>query len=120
MQLDPKVEAGRICDGYYGSKTGKPYGAFRLHGPCGVELMIMVGSARLPEAESWEHVSVSTRDRCPNWTEMTWVKRLFWEPEACVVQFMPPEADYINCHPHTLHMWRSTRVPFPMPPKILV
>jgi len=120
MQLDPKVEAGRIREGFYKSAPGTPYGAFKLMGPCGAELVVMAGSADLDVTEGWEHVSVSTKSRPPNWTEMSWVKRLFWEPQACVVQYMPPEKDYINFHPHTLHMWRSTKALFPMPPKILV
>ena len=42
MKIEPKVEAGRIHQGLYASKAGEPYGAFKLHGPCGVELVIMV------------------------------------------------------------------------------
>ena len=45
MKIEPKVEAGRIHQGLYASKAGEPYGAFKLHGPCGVELVIMVGAA---------------------------------------------------------------------------
>jgi hypothetical protein len=67
VKLDPKVEDGRIRDGYYASKPGMPYGAFKLRGPCGADLAIIIGSAELPEAESWEHVSVSTNHRTPNW-----------------------------------------------------
>jgi hypothetical protein len=36
--------------------------------------------------------------------EMTFVKRLFWSSEDCVVQFHPPTSDHINWHPYTLHM----------------
>src|SRR5215469_14940989 len=101
MLIDKRLEGGRIQSGYYASRPGEACGAFRLHGPCGVELVIMVGSD-LPVAEGFEHVSVSTAQRTPNWTEMMWVKRLVWEPEACVVQYMPPEADHINLHPYVL------------------
>jgi len=48
------------------------------------------------------------------------VKNFFFDPLDCVVQFHPPEADYINIHGGVLHLWRSTRFPFPMPPKICV
>ena len=55
----------------------------------------------------WEHVSVSlNRPRVPNWDEMCFVKEVFWEPEDCVVQYHPPASQYVNCHPHVLHLWR--------------
>jgi hypothetical protein len=54
----------------------------------------------------WDHVSVSTPNRCPTWKEMNYVKDLFWDPEDCVVQFHPPKSNYVNNHPYTLHLWR--------------
>jgi hypothetical protein len=86
----------------------------------------------------WEHVSVhayrpgspqpvgftlaSRRPamRTPNWREMTFVKRLCWDGEDVVVQFHPRESEYVNCHPHVLHLWRHKTKEFPTPPAILV
>jgi len=70
----------------------------------------------------WEHVSVSLWQdkRCPSWAEMCMVKDLFWNESELVVQFHPAKADYINRHPGCLHMWRSVKDEFPMPPKICV
>lgn len=68
----------------------------------------------------WEHVSVSREDRCPSWDEMCQVKALFWEPEDCVLQYHPPEADYVNTHPFCLHLWRPIEVAVPRPPMLLV
>ncbi len=68
----------------------------------------------------WEHVSVSLKNRCPNWTEMCHVKDLFWDKEDWVVQYHPAESQYVNNHPHCLHLWRPTHVPMPCPPKIMV
>lgn len=68
----------------------------------------------------WDHVSVSLRDRCPVWSEMCFIKDLFWFPSECVVQYHPPKADYVNCHPNCLHMWRSQNVEFPRPPSLFV
>ena len=56
----------------------------------------------------WEHVSVSRPDRCPTWEEMCFIKSLFWDSEDRVVQFHPPESEYINDHPYVLHLWRKT------------
>jgi hypothetical protein len=51
---------------------------------------------------------------------MCFVKNLFWDPDECVVQFHPPESEYINNHPNVLHLWRNNRIRFPMPPSIMV
>ena len=56
----------------------------------------------------WEHVSVSLPGRCPSWQEMCEVKSLFWDPEDCAIQFHPAAAEYVNCHPFCLHLWRPT------------
>jgi hypothetical protein len=68
----------------------------------------------------WEHVSVSRRDRCPTWFEMCQVKDLFWDGDDCVVQYHPPESEYVNNHPYCLHLWRKIDEPFPLPPRIMV
>ena len=67
----------------------------------------------------WEHVSVSLPTRCPTWDEMTMIKSIFWSPEDCVVQYHPPESEYVNNHNFCLHLWRQCGVDFDMPPSIL-
>jgi hypothetical protein len=68
----------------------------------------------------WEHVSVSRKDRCPTWEEMCQIKDLFWDDTDCVVQYHPPRSEYVNNHPHCLHLWRQVGCNFPMPPSIMV
>ena len=68
----------------------------------------------------WEHVSVSLQNRTPNWREMCFIKNLFWDPEDLVVQYHPPESEYVNDHDHVLHLWRPTKGDIMRPPKILV
>ncbi len=77
----------------------------------------------------WEHVSIRAGamnekgkryERVPNWMEMCWLKELFWKDDECVVQFHPPKLDYVNLHPHVLHLWRFTGGIFPMPEKAFV
>jgi len=72
------------------------------------------------DGEGWEHVSVSLNNRNPNWEEMSYIKSLFWDDEECVIQYHPPKSEYINMHPHCLHMWRPKDKEIPMPPSILV
>jgi hypothetical protein len=111
--LAPKLEGHRIWDGEYGSKPGELHGCFQL----GDFLVISSGA---DSKYGWEHVSVSRQDRAPTWAEMCAIKDLFWNDNECVVQFHPARKDYVNFHPHCLHLWRSARRPMPTPPTILV
>lgn len=54
----------------------------------------------------WEHVSVSVLGRCPTWAEMCHIKSIFWDAEDCVLQYHPPQSEYVNNHPSCLHLWR--------------
>jgi len=74
----------------------------------------------------WEHVSVQMipqagrKQRIPTWTEMCIAKDLFWDHEDCVVQFHPPETEYVNVHNHVLHLWRKIGYEMPLPYKIMI
>lgn len=117
MKFSPKLEDYRLLAGTFGSRPGDPFGVFQLHGPCGERLHILATDGA---DTGWEHVSVSTNRRIPNWREMCFVKDLFWAPEECVVQFHPPAARYVNNYSVVLHLWRCIRQEFPMPPDELV
>jgi len=69
---------------------------------------------------NWDHVSVSLKNRCPNWREMCFIKDLFFEENEVAMQLHPAKDDYINMHPYCLHLWRAHNVEIPMPPSILV
>jgi hypothetical protein len=105
------------------------YGAFQItRGRLGF-VVIAASAEKEPEIE-WEHVSVravelshkgnETGSRTPTWAEMCAIKALFWDEDECVVQFHPPKADYVNRHPHVLHLWKLKTSAFPRPPKGLV
>jgi hypothetical protein len=120
MRIALSVERGRWRTGPYASPVGADFGAFEIAGPCGVNLKIIASPGDADEMVPWEHVSVSTEKRCPNWTEMCFVKDLFWEPEETVMQLHPPRSTWINQHPYCLHLWRPLREPIPLPPPIAV
>lgn len=109
-------------------------GAFDLDSPePGWRLALIVSDSTEPDIpddwRGWEHVSVhayrgvdgpTLRLRTPTWKEMVSVKGLCWDDEDVVMQLHPKRSEYINMHPHVLHLWRSTRTPIPTPPSILV
>lgn len=106
----------------YTTEDGDPYGRFVLPGPKanGRELQIIACDGT---ETGWEHVSVSIvgqREKTPSWAEMCIVKLLFWDSSECVIQFHPPDQEYVNIHSGCLRLWRCVNAPFPMPPKICV
>jgi hypothetical protein len=116
-----RLEEARIRHGEYKSDaTDGLCGVFRLMGPCATELVILAADTSLPESHGWEHVSVSTERRIPNWIEMSFVKNLFWDAEELVVQFHPPKSAHINLHPNCLHLWRPGDGHIRLPPSNLV
>lgn len=77
-------------------------GAFRVPLPrcLGAHIAQIIAS----DGEGWEHVSVSLRHRAPKWAEMEHVKRLFWGDDVAVMQLHPPRYQWVNNHPHCLHL----------------
>ena len=70
----------------------------------------------------WEHVSVSIigENRCPTWDEMCFIKNLIWKTDETVLQYHPPENQYVNDHPYVLHLWKPQKFTIHLPPKIFV
>lgn len=108
-------------------------GAFQIASPVDPNIQIFCIASEglenddgslLPEEHRWEHVSVSIRERgivrTPLWGEMEFVKNQFWDREDCVLQFHPPRSEYVNVHPHVLHLWRKRGFAQPRPPKWMV
>lgn len=99
---------------------GEDFGYFEIPGPCGMTLRVIV-SAAMPEDDiTWEHVSVSLKNRNPNWQEMHFIKQIFWGDDEAVMQLHPPQKNYVNCHPHCLHLWKPVHCDIPLPPSIMV
>jgi hypothetical protein len=116
-----KLEAARVRDGDCGSDESYGMnGKFRLIGPNGAEMIIVSSDGYDPIVRGWEHVSVSLTNRAPNWREMSFVKDLFWDENETVVQFHPRSDQYVNYHPHCLHLWKNCKFEFVLPPTLLV
>lgn len=115
------LEPFRKTAGPMASPEGEHFGAFYLtHVRTAIIVIASDGSDDVP----WEHVSARARDhkgeRVPTWEEMYWLKSLFWDDEECVVQYHPPKSDYVNNHPHVLHLWKPIGIEMPRPPSIAV
>lgn len=120
MRILPQIEKYRVRNGLYGSQPGDDFGAFDVPGPYGERLKIIASPGDANEDIPWEHVSVSTRHRCPYWAEMCFVKDLFWDDEEPVMQLHPARSSWVNNHPYCLHLWRPLGCNIPLPPQIAV
>ena len=110
------VESTRVCAGQFASNAGDMFGMFFLRSPSMANIQVMVCDGL---ETGWDHVSVSLSKRCPTWDEMCWVKNLFFRPDEAVIQIHPPADQYVNDHPHCLHLWRPIGG-IETPPPILV
>jgi hypothetical protein len=111
-QVPINIERYRITSGLLASDASYGMnGAFVIN-YAGTELQVIIS-----DGCGWDHVSVSTRHRCPTHDEMTWIKNIFFEDEETVVHFWPKKSEYINCHPYTLHLWRKQGVDYELPPR---
>jgi hypothetical protein len=91
-------------------------GAFLItHPATGVKLKCIAGSEF-----GWDHISVSLPNRCPNWAEMEFIKRKFFEDDEIAMQLHVGVKDHISMHPYVLHLWRPQHQLIPLPPKEFV
>lgn len=130
-QLPESLEHYRIESGPLASPPGARWGRFLIPvdkvaapTPTFGKVRIILDDGR---DTGWEHVSISIskgqgpeNDETPEWPLMDWAKNVFWEDEEAVFQFHPPESEYVNTHPHVLHLWRPVDGEFPRPPSSLV
>lgn len=116
LLLDQFRDTSNEVRKYYGDIGDETCGVFHVPSPIDGGVLKIIASS----GAGWEHVSVSRKNRCPNWPEMSHVKGLFFRNDETVVQFHVPTSDHVNDHPNCLHLWRSIAVAFPRPPGWMV
>ena len=116
FKVDNCLEEYRERGGMFKTTTGDLFGRFFVkHKSNTITIMASDGIG-----DGWEHVSISLKNRCPNWEEMCLVKSWFWDDEDCVMQLHPPKSEWISNHPYCLHLWRPVNADIPRPPNIAV
>lgn len=109
------LEKHRVTSGPFGSSyTDGNNGLFFIP-YCSHELKVIVS-----DGGGWDHVSVSLPNRCPNWEEMAFIKRLFFRDDETVIQFHPKESEYVNRCNTCLHMWKKQGQDHELPPNWMV
>lgn len=72
------------------------------------------------QGEGWDHVSVSRKNRLPNWKEMDHIYRMFFKEDEVAIHFHVPEKQKVNFMPTCLHLWRCQSETPKLPPIELV
>lgn len=114
----PAFDESRDCSPQiidrYGSAGDHGNGVFNIASPVdGANLRVIAS-----DGGGWDHVSVSRRNRCPNWAEMDFIKRVFLMPDEVAMQLHVAESDHLSLHPYCLHIWRPNdgrSIPLPSP-----
>lgn len=91
-------------------------GRYIIPSPIDRQPLLVIASDGL----GWDHISISRKNRVPNWYEMDFVKRLFFEDAEVAFQIHPPVKDHVNIHPNCLHLWRPQTVTIPLPGEDLI
>jgi len=100
----------------YGSVGDSRNGVFVLKSPIDKAPLKIIAACD----SEWEHVSVSRKNRCPNWPEMEFIKRTFFSENEIAMQLHVEEKEHINVHPYCLHIWKPLKEKIPLPPSIFV
>jgi hypothetical protein len=114
--LDQYRRRDRAVIEQYGFAGDETCGVFAVPSPIDGVMIVVVASC----GGGWDHVSVSRKNRCPNWAETDHVKRMFFRADEAAMQLHVPAAEHISIHPHTLHLWRPHAAEIPRPPAEMV
>jgi hypothetical protein len=119
MRMNPELEKYRVRSGLFKTEESEDFGLFFI--PQDKQFLPPLKAMCAPlDDKEWLHVSVSLPNRCPTWSEMSKIKKLFFGEDSCAVQYHPAKKDYVNNHPYCLHLWVRVGEDIPMPPSIKV
>ncbi len=111
-----RINEYRLRSGPFKSNPGDLHGAFLIDFQSNVLKVISSGKTD----PDFEHVSVSLKNRCPNWKEMCFIKDCFWGDDEVVMQLHPAKKDWVNNMNTCLHLWKPTTADIPLPQSIAV
>lgn len=114
-QLSVFVQRHRVRSGPFGSDDSYGNNGRFIFKRRGKTLRVIIS-----DGAGWDHVSVSLKHRCPTWSEMCWIKDLFFDESETVVQFHPRKSEYVNIHPYTLHLWKNQAFDYHLPFALLI
>lgn len=67
--------------------------------------LFVIMSGQVEDGKRWLHLSMSRKDRVPDYDEMCEIKRLFLGDDRLALQLFVPKDRHISLHPYCLHLW---------------
>ena len=68
-------------------------------------LHVIESIRREQDRRRWLHVSISRKGSLPTWDDLHVLKAVWIGKERTAIQVFPPEQQYVNFHPHCLHLF---------------
>ena len=78
-------------------------------------MLVMASPWNAADKSLWLHVSVSRRDRCPSYDELTEVRDRLFRTTDTVLHVWPPRDEHYSHHPYCLHLWTPMDGSRPIP-----
>lgn len=99
-ELWPRIVQANVhvVDDFVNAKRGR----VRLDGV----VLTFIVEVECVDGKLWGHLSISAPKRLPTWTELRWCKEYFLGDRRAI-QVLPPRAEYVNIHPHVLHLYAA-------------
>jgi len=83
------------------AKVGKKLIGFRV---------VQVGYILSLDDDKW-HLSISLPNRLPVYAELKFARYKYLPDDVYMAQIFPPEAEFVNMHPNTLHLFEIDQKP---------
>lgn len=72
-------------------------------------LLVLASTDIMEDGSRYLHISCSYPDRLPTWDDLKIVKNIFIGEDREAFQVLPKKEDYVNLHPHCLHLWAEEK-----------
>ena len=69
------------------------------------QMAVIISEQTEQDGKNWLHVSMSYRDKMPDYHDLLKVKNTFIGEDKDAVMVLPKEKDKVNHHPYTLHLF---------------
>lgn len=76
-------------------------------------LRVMASAATYDDGNVWLHVSLSRKDRMPNYSDLVFVKQNFIGLDKKAVMVLPGQKYHVNMHKFCLHLFYSAENKLP-------
>lgn len=82
-----------------------PKGKIYIKGRGQKRLIVISSLETMEDGRKYLHVSISYRDKIPDWDTVKMIKELFIGDKKDAFIYFPQKEEYVNIMPYCLHLW---------------